>query len=52
MRTDVSRRNSATTILMWALAVLTVGYILPLAVAATRDRTNVATIGVLNVLVG
>jgi len=36
----------------WICAVLTAGYLLPWAIAATRGRSNQATIGLLNLLLG
>ena len=38
--------------LAWIGAVLTAGYLLPWAVAATRGRANQASIGVVNLLLG
>ena len=36
----------------WVVAVITIGYFLPWAIAATRQRSNTLAIGVLNLLVG
>ncbi|WP_336921013.1 superinfection immunity protein [Aquipuribacter sp. SD81] len=36
----------------WVITVLTLGYMLPWAIAATRQRSNVGAIALLNVLVG
>ncbi len=36
----------------WVFAVLSLGYFLPWAIAATRQRSNTAAIGLLNFLVG
>jgi hypothetical protein len=49
--TDQRSKNVQATI-AWVLAVLTVGYLLPWAIAATRGKSNAGMIGVLNVLLG
>ena len=38
--------------LAWVFTVLSLGYFLPWAIAATRQRSNALAIGVLNLLVG
>lgn len=50
-RTDQTG-NPAVTIIAWAVAVLTLGYMLPWAVAATRHKSNHGAIAVLNLLLG
>jgi hypothetical protein len=44
--------NTALIVVAWVLAVLTLGYMLPWAVAETRGRPNSLAIGLLNFLVG
>lgn len=44
--------NGAVVAIAWVLAVLSLGYLLPWAVAATRGRSNQAAIGVLNLFLG
>lgn len=39
-------------IIAWVLAVLTLGYMLPWAIAATRGKSNSGAIGVLTFLLG
>jgi hypothetical protein len=39
-------------IIAWVLTLLTVGYMLPWAIAATRGKSNAGAIGVLNFFVG
>ena len=49
--TTQSSRNVQATI-AWILTVLTLGYMLPWAVAATRGKSNTGAIGLLNLFVG
>lgn len=44
--------NPVIIIVAWIAAVLTVGYMLPCAIAATRSMPNHGAICVLNVLLG
>ena len=44
--------NDAVIVIAWVLAALTIGYMLPWAVAATRGKSNQGAIAVLNLLVG
>jgi Superinfection immunity protein/Protein of unknown function (DUF2510) len=48
------RRQPETVVLVtaWVLTVLTVGYLLPWAIAASRGRSNQAAIGLLNFFLG
>ena len=39
-------------VVAWVAAVLTLGYLLPWAIAATRRKSNAALIGLLNFLAG
>ncbi|WP_448062023.1 superinfection immunity protein [Cellulomonas hominis] len=50
--TDRREQSSAVIAIAWVCTVLTLGYMLPWAIAATRGRSNQATIGVLNLLLG
>jgi hypothetical protein len=50
--TDQKLNNQAETILGWVLAVLTLGYFLPWAIAATRGKSNSLTIFLVNLLLG
>jgi hypothetical protein len=38
--------------LAWVVAILTLGYMLPWAIAATRGKSNAAAIGLVNLLAG
>ena len=40
------------TVIAWIIAVLTLGYMLPWAIAATRGKSNSLAIGLLNFFVG
>ena len=44
--------GSAHIAIAWVFAVLTIGYFLPWAIAATRQRSNTLAIALLNFLVG
>ena len=46
------RCSTAHLVIAWVLAVLTGLYLLPWAVAATRNRSNVAAIALINVFLG
>ncbi len=46
------RDSSAQAVIAWILTVLTFGYFLPWAVAATRGRSNAGAIGLLNFFLG
>lgn len=39
-------------IVAWVVAVLTIGYMLPWAIAATRGKSNSGAIGLINLLLG
>jgi hypothetical protein len=47
-----ARVSGATVAIIWVIAVLTVGYMLPWAVAATRGKSNSGAIALLNFLLG
>lgn len=49
--TDQSSKGGQTAI-AWILAVFTLGYFLPWAIAATRGKSNAGMIGLLNLLIG
>jgi uncharacterized membrane protein YhdT len=44
--------SDAHMVIAWACAVLTLGYLLPWAIAATRHKSNAGPIGLLNFLLG
>lgn len=48
------RRDPAGVVLAiaWVITVVTIGYMLPWAIAATRGKSNQAAIGILNFLLG
>ena len=46
------KKNGLVTVIAWVLAVLTLTYMLPWAVAATRGKSNQGAIAVLNLLLG
>ncbi|WP_449386034.1 superinfection immunity protein [Cellulomonas soli] len=50
--TDQRDPGGAVVALAWVSAVLTVAYMLPWAIAASRGRSNQGTIGILNLLLG
>src|SRR3954447_23748228 len=50
--TDQRQVSGAVVALAWVSAVLTLGYMLPWAIAATRGKANQAAIGVINLLLG
>ena len=51
IQTDQSSKP-IQTILSWIIALLTLGYMLPWAIAATRGKSNSGAIGLLNLLLG
>lgn len=50
--TDQRPINAAAVAIAWVLAVLTLAYMLPWAIAATRGKANHAAIGLLNLFLG
>ncbi|GAA3801336.1 superinfection immunity protein [Cellulomonas soli] len=50
--TDRRDPGSGVVVTAWICTVVTFGYMLPWAVAASRGRSNQATIGLLNLLLG
>jgi Superinfection immunity protein len=50
--TDQRQTSGAVLAIAWVCAVLTLGYMLPWAVAATRGRSNQAAVGLLNFFPG
>lgn len=44
--------STAVAVLAWVVAAITLLYMLPWAVAVTRNRSNMAAIGLINFLVG
>ncbi len=49
--TDKSHKGGQAVI-AWILTVLTAGYMLPWAIAATRGKSNAGAIGWINLLIG
>jgi hypothetical protein len=47
-----ARRNGGLAAVAWICTVLTLGYMLPWAIAAQRGKSNQAAIGVLTLLLG
>lgn len=47
-----ARTNAAEVAIAWILTVLTVGYMLPWAIAATRGKSNSWAVGLVNFLLG
>lgn len=47
-----ARSNTVELVLAWILTVITLGYMLPWAIAATRGKSNSWAIGLLNFLLG
>ena len=47
-----ARTNGAEVAIAWILTVLTLGYMLPWAIAATRGKSNSLAIGLVNFLLG
>jgi len=50
--TDQRQPSGAVMAIAWVLTVLTLGYLLPWAIAATRGRSNQGAIAVLNIFLG
>lgn len=50
--TDQRPPGTAVVTIAWIAAVLTLGYMLPWAIAATRGRSNQAAIGIIDLLLG
>lgn len=50
--TDQRPIDSGVVIVAWVLTVLTSGYLLPWAVAATRGKADSGSIALINVLLG
>jgi hypothetical protein len=50
--TQPYRSSTAHLVVAWVVTALTVGYTLPWAIAATRNKTNTAVIAVINILLG
>ncbi|HEY5788313.1 MAG TPA: superinfection immunity protein [Microlunatus sp.] len=46
------RSSTAHLVVAWVITVLTLGYTLPWAIAATRNKSNTAAIAVINILLG
>lgn len=46
------RDKGVQTVIAWILTILTAGYMLPWAIAATRGKSNSGAIGWINLLVG
>ncbi len=46
------RSKGGETAVAWVLTILTLGYFLPWAIAATRGKSNSAAIGIINFLLG
>jgi fumarate reductase subunit D len=47
-----ARTNSAEVAIAWVITVLTLGYMLPWAVAATRGKSNSMAVALVNFLLG
>lgn len=52
MITTDARTNGVEVAIAWILTVLTLGYMLPWAIAATRGKSNSGAIGLVNFLLG
>lgn len=52
LATDQRTPSGAVVAVAWVSAVITLTYMLPWAIAVTRGRSNMAAIGVLNLLLG
>ena len=50
--TDQRPTNGVVLAIAWTSAILTLGYMLPWAIAATRGKSNQAAVGVINLLLG
>jgi hypothetical protein len=51
-QTDRKFGNTGETVCAWVLAVLTLGYLFPWAVAASRGKSNSAAIALVNLFAG
>ena len=47
-----SNEHTSLLVVSWLLAIVTIGYFLPWAVAVTRKMPNQSAIGLLNLLLG
>lgn len=47
-----STNKSAQAIIAWVITILTFGYMLPWAIAATRGKSNAGAVGWINLLLG
>lgn len=52
IRSDQQPSNAAAITIAWLLAIFTLGYMLPWAIAATRGKANHGAIAALNLLLG
>lgn len=52
VHTQLYRSSTAHQVIAWIVAVLTLGYMLPWAIAATRNKSNTAVIALINLLLG
>jgi hypothetical protein len=52
LRTDQQPSNGAIIAVAWLLAIFTLGYMLPWAIAATRGKANHGGVAAINVLLG
>jgi hypothetical protein len=50
--TQPHRSSTAHLVIAWVVTVLSVGYTLPWAIAATRNKTNTASVAAVNILLG
>lgn len=50
--TQPYRSSTAHIVIAWIVAVLSLGYMLPWAIAATRNKSNAAVIALINLLLG
>jgi uncharacterized protein with PQ loop repeat len=48
----MNRPGGVHQVIAWIVAILTLGYMLPWAVAATRRKSNTGAIALINVLLG
>ena len=51
-QTDQRNPGTAVVVIAWIITVITIGYMLPWAIAATRGRSNQAAIGLISFLLG
>jgi len=52
MVTDQRPSSGAVVAIAWVVAVLTLGYMLPWAIAASRGKANQAAVGLINLFLG